>query len=518
MRRLRRATLVLAALPLLTYAAALWWLRPRSPLFWDEVLFLGALDEYDIARHLPHPPGYPLYVAVGRAARWMLGEPLLALQAVSLLGSVSALIGLAWMLRRECATWTVAALAAGFQAAMPTFLFHSTVALADIAATAGVIVTVALASLDLQGEAEGWSLAAAAAAGAAAISIRPQVMPALLGAAVWCLVAGVRCGRSRRVLGAAAAAAAILAACWVPAITATGWSRFVEVLRAQNAWVAVVDRPDMLPQAELDWVVRGWLKRPLGSSFFARIFGLLAVLGGLAWWQRGRRRLVVLCALAGGGYLAVAPWLMATTHAVRYALPALPFAAALAAGIATPERRWLRHMGTASGWILVALMAAWPFQALRLRSSEPAPVAAALDWVREHVDPRRSVVLASDDIYPQARYALAPHGFLVNPRLDRRLLRRIRRGDIGSVAEVISPAPPIGPAVRFERRWIEARLAAFTPRDRLSCAVIASKAASLLSRLEPTPRAARLLRRSAEGRSRVKRLASHRAHCRTPCQ
>ncbi|MDD5564037.1 MAG: hypothetical protein PHQ91_10010, partial [Thermoanaerobaculaceae bacterium] len=47
---------------LLAYGVALWLFRPLTPFEQDEVLFLKALDRYDVALHSPHPPGYPLFV------------------------------------------------------------------------------------------------------------------------------------------------------------------------------------------------------------------------------------------------------------------------------------------------------------------------------------------------------------------------------------------------------------------------------------------------------------------------
>lgn len=54
---------------------ALWYpLRCGGPIQWDSVQFLLALDQYDIAKHLPHPPGYFLYVMLGRALRLVTGD------------------------------------------------------------------------------------------------------------------------------------------------------------------------------------------------------------------------------------------------------------------------------------------------------------------------------------------------------------------------------------------------------------------------------------------------------------
>ena len=35
----------------------------------DSINFALGLREFDVARHQPHPPGYPVYVALGRVSR-----------------------------------------------------------------------------------------------------------------------------------------------------------------------------------------------------------------------------------------------------------------------------------------------------------------------------------------------------------------------------------------------------------------------------------------------------------------
>jgi hypothetical protein len=40
--------------------------RTRMLYSWDAVQFAPALREYDVVKHQPHPPGYILYVGLGR--------------------------------------------------------------------------------------------------------------------------------------------------------------------------------------------------------------------------------------------------------------------------------------------------------------------------------------------------------------------------------------------------------------------------------------------------------------------
>jgi hypothetical protein len=49
--------------------------RARMLYNWDNVQFALALTEYDVVKHQPHPPGYILYVALGRLVNHWLADP-----------------------------------------------------------------------------------------------------------------------------------------------------------------------------------------------------------------------------------------------------------------------------------------------------------------------------------------------------------------------------------------------------------------------------------------------------------
>jgi len=54
-----------------------WPYRARMLYNWDAVQFALALREFDVAKHQPHPPGYLLYVGLGRLFNASLGDPTL---------------------------------------------------------------------------------------------------------------------------------------------------------------------------------------------------------------------------------------------------------------------------------------------------------------------------------------------------------------------------------------------------------------------------------------------------------
>ena len=52
----------------------------RSLWDWDEALFTMAMRDYDVTLHHPHPPGFPVFIAMARIARLIVPDDFRALQ------------------------------------------------------------------------------------------------------------------------------------------------------------------------------------------------------------------------------------------------------------------------------------------------------------------------------------------------------------------------------------------------------------------------------------------------------
>jgi hypothetical protein len=116
-----------SALALLTVVSRVPY-RTRMAYNWDAVQFALALREYDVVKHQPHPPGYVLYVALGRLANaWLADETaayvLLAVIFSGLTTFVVYYLGLAIYDRPTALT------AATLVAVSPLFWFYGSVGL-----------------------------------------------------------------------------------------------------------------------------------------------------------------------------------------------------------------------------------------------------------------------------------------------------------------------------------------------------------------------------------------------------
>ncbi len=85
----RTLTLCVVLAVLLSFSTPPW------PDDWDGLGFVQSIRGFDLARFAPHPPGYPVYVAMLRVASWLASSPIGAANAVAVVSAVVALAALA---------------------------------------------------------------------------------------------------------------------------------------------------------------------------------------------------------------------------------------------------------------------------------------------------------------------------------------------------------------------------------------------------------------------------------------
>jgi 4-amino-4-deoxy-L-arabinose transferase-like glycosyltransferase len=102
--------------------------RARMLYNWDAVQFALALTEYDVVKHQPHPPGYILYVALGRLVNHWLSDPTAAyvVLAVAFSGLTTFVV---YYLARAVYDRATALASATLLAVSPLFWFYGSVGL-----------------------------------------------------------------------------------------------------------------------------------------------------------------------------------------------------------------------------------------------------------------------------------------------------------------------------------------------------------------------------------------------------
>lgn len=401
-RILLALTLLVAATRFVAAAASLW--------DWDEALFAMAVRDYDVVRHHPHPPGYPLFIAAGKLVHLAVRDEFRALQVVVVLAAC-ALLPLLFALARELGFSFATSLGAGtLFAFLPNVWVYGGTAFSDIPALATAL---AACTLLLRGRRSSRAFLLGAVVLGLAAGVR---LPNLLLGAVPALLATyaqLRARQYRLVAGAMLLGGLTVAASYLGAALASGGiPQFLESVRVQSAWVREVDswrNPHRPPLHEL--AERFWFKPVLYRDLMLTIaiLGALSVLVAIL-----RRRAEVLLLFLMFGPLAIAAWLNLDYASVaRYAIAYMPAHAIVAIdGLAVLPRR-IQVALTAA---LIAWSAAWTWPAVLEQRAHPAPLVAAFEHALR--TPPSTMLYVHDWCGPHAEYLLGDRRrtFYVPPR------------------------------------------------------------------------------------------------------
>src|SRR5664280_1015084 len=271
------ASAVASAAALAALAASRLLLLPAGPWEQDEALMACGVLDFDPSRHMPLPPGFPLWIAIGKTVRKLgIADPLLALQVASALLSVVgiwALVGL-W---EGVAGRRVALAGAALAAFLPGVWFHAGRAFSGTPSAALAVIGFALW---LRGGRAG--VVPGVIAMTCAALVRPPLAPIFV---LTVLLAAWWARRDARLVAAGAAAgAAVLAAVMVPAaLAAGGWGMLLDVSEVHAGEIIATLGTESWALESIGFV------RGLGTPAFAALFLALAAVG---WW--GWR-----CSLAG---------------------------------------------------------------------------------------------------------------------------------------------------------------------------------------------------------------------------
>jgi hypothetical protein len=198
-----------------------WPYRARMLYNWDAVQFALALREFDVAKHQPHPPGYLLYVALGRLLNSLVGDPNLAYVSLAMLFSAATTMTVYW-LARALYDRATAASAAALLAVSPLFWFYGSVGLTYAGEAFGASLAAVFAYGALRGDAR-YLYGGAVTLGLAG-GIRPSVLVLLFPLCVGCAVLGTPGGirGARRLALAAALMVSAVLSWFLPMLWLTG--------------------------------------------------------------------------------------------------------------------------------------------------------------------------------------------------------------------------------------------------------------------------------------------------------
>ncbi len=420
MARLRSAR---AALVFVFLVAHLVWL-PRTLEDIDSINFAFGVRDFDVARHQPHPPGYPVFIALAKGSTAVLraigveAPAPRGLAIWSAIGGALALPALFVFFRRLEPRGSVAAWTVLVAAACPLFWFTALRPLSDMLGFAVVMWTLAIVA----GAPSRRALVGGALLAGLAIGIRSQT--AVLTVPYLTYVTLSR--RPSPDHGPGLATVAAVAAAFVAGGVLWG----IPLLVASGGLTSYLHALNFQAGADFEGVVMLWTHHTTGDVLAAllntfvwpwdwRVGLALAVLAaaGAIRIALGAPRAALALLVAFGPY-AVFHLLFQETVTTRYALPLVPVMAyaALAALDGLPARAM---QAAAIGIAVLSLAAAVP--ASSHYAHEGAPIfrlfddmaATAhggdrVDLIAMHAIARRPAEWAAP-ILP-ARVAWAPHG------------------------------------------------------------------------------------------------------------
>jgi 4-amino-4-deoxy-L-arabinose transferase-like glycosyltransferase len=263
--------------------------RARMLYNWDAVQFALALREYDVVKHQPHPPGYILYVALGRLVHGWVGDAAAAyvLLAVAFSGGGTFVV---YLLARAVYDRSTAVTAATLLAVSPLFWFYGTVGLSYVGEALMASVVAYFSFRALRGsETDAWLAAGyLGLAGGFRQSLLVLMFPLWLTS----VAAGARRPRVIVVAGAVLGLAVIV---WfLPMIWLTGGlERYLE---ASRYLADTVVKPTSILGGPLNVTLR--MSRYLLESLLVALGPLAAVVLLVPWYVRrhgwGRREWFLL--------------------------------------------------------------------------------------------------------------------------------------------------------------------------------------------------------------------------------
>ena len=297
----------------------------------DSINFDLGLRHFDVAQHQPHPPGYPVYIALGRTAKAVLqtvapslGQTRIESMALAIwspLGGAVALIA-AFSIFSRLSNPAMALSATTLLAASPLFWLNGSRPMSDMP---GLALAMVAQALFLTGTTDRRALVIGAVVAGVAAGVRVQTACLTLPLFAFALFQQRREGvvwiATRPVAGLALGGLS-----WaIPLIVFSGGvDHYLVALGSQAgedfAWTGMLwttPTPRRLLFALWETFVLPWDSVPFGI-----VVGVLALLGMLVALLR-QRRAVLLIALAFGPY-AIFHLLFQETIHVRYAMPTLP--------------------------------------------------------------------------------------------------------------------------------------------------------------------------------------------------
>jgi hypothetical protein len=380
-------------------AATRWPALSRTLWDWDEALFALAVRDYDVVAHHPHPPGFPLFIALAKTlTEWTPLDAFHALQCIAFTSSLFLFPAMFFLAREMRVPTSTAFGSALLLAFFPNVWFFGGTAFSDVPS---LVLALVAAALLLRGCRSDRALLAGALVLGIAAGFRPQNL--LIGFVP--LLLAFRYRRRTAIIGASFIALIVAASYGGAAWFSGGWEVYRAALVRHERYIREIDSFLSATRPGLIQVADDFFLRPYRAPVLNVVIALLSLLGLRALWLR--RSWLPLFVF--GPFLLFAWLYLDFNSASRFSIGYMPLCALLAAyGI--PQRgRFVTLTAT------VALFVIWTWPALRVAHTTVSPPVAAIESIRAAHAP------GAKSIYVDA--TLAAHAQLLMPEYDFHIVR-----------------------------------------------------------------------------------------------
>jgi hypothetical protein len=323
---------------------------PRTPWENDEILFAEGVRKFEPALYHPHPPGFPLFILLGKLVHELVHDPWRALVYVSIAAAPVGFVAMARAFRRWIDDPDLAVCGALLYYFSASYILHGPLAFSDPIAIAFVALT--FYSIAADGEKEHDRAAVGIGLwSSAAIGCRPQLVIALVPVLIIALLRMPN--RKRLALVITFTVASLM---WfLPLLDAAGGIEPLLTYERQQARYFVVHDAAMSRGAKSSLeIATRFLLHPWGSKYLTLPLLVLFALGIVPAWRR-RRALLPIAVFTAIWLIFELGW-MDPADAARYSLPSM-ICTALIAAFGLGAIRSSTHL-RAVPWIGTAVFAA----------------------------------------------------------------------------------------------------------------------------------------------------------------
>jgi hypothetical protein len=382
------------------------WAMSRTLWDWDEALFAMALHDFDVPQHHPHPPGFPLFVLLGKLVRLVVSSDFRALQLVTLTAAM-ALFPLAFTLARELRfDFLTAFLGSLLLVFFPNVWFFGGTAFSDVP---GLALAVAAAALLLRGCRDVRAFYAGAIVLGLAAAIRPQAL--VIGCVPSLLALWFQARRSwKHAVSAPLAGALVIAVAYGGAALASqSVTAYLGTARALREYVRKVDSFLNPGRQPLPTLFDDFFVNVIPGGRISMVVAILAAVAIIASIVRPAWRVWLLLAM----FLPfnIMGWLLLDVNSIsRYSIGFAAMYALLAAEGVRVLALAAKNAAPAVQVVVLALIvgryAWWTIPALREVRSTVSPPVAAMEWLVRNAPRDQAKLYVHGSVAPWVSYYL----------------------------------------------------------------------------------------------------------------